>query len=190
MSYRNRKRKGLLLACVYILTRVYVFMYRMLRTSITKLSLSLSVGSFGKSQRTVKESVWSDKRVLMLNCRWKRWSDRKVVLTKWIKNLLYIGANLSRRNQLINVSDRLFIYMYIYIICVFRRMQKFEERKFDKVLFHFSFEYFNVCCRLPFNDIWDTYEICNIPKWTRVFSFSCSFKHPSYRVFVSLDFLA
>lgn len=117
-SYRNRKRKGLLLDCVYIPTRVYVFMYCMLGTSITKLSLSLSVGSFEKSQRTVKESVWSDKKVLMLNCHWKRWSDRKVALTKWIKNLLYIGANLSRRNQLINVSDRLFIYMYIYNMCI------------------------------------------------------------------------
>lgn len=27
-------------------------------------------------------------------------------------------------------------------------MQNFEERKFDKVSFDFSFEYFNVCCRL------------------------------------------
>lgn len=117
-SYRDRKRKGLLLARVYILTRVYVSMYCMLGTWITKLSLSLSVGSFGKSQRTVKESVWSDKKVLMLNCHWKRWSDRKVVLTKWIKNLLCMGANLSGRNQPINVSDRLFIYMYMYNICI------------------------------------------------------------------------
>lgn len=36
-------------------------------------------------------------------------------------------------------------------------MQNFEERKFDKVPFDFSFEYFNVCCRLSFNSC-DTYE--------------------------------
>lgn len=35
-------------------------------------------------------------------------------------------------------------------------MQTFEGRKFDKVLFDFSFEYFNVCCRLSFSDIRDT----------------------------------